>query len=92
MTRKVYKCQICGSRVAVLHQGGGSLSCCGAPLDFLGKSGEPAGQTEPQSLLDLVKVTDRGKSFWQLSKSEKWSLASERLQAWEGDSGGISAW
>jgi superoxide reductase len=28
----VYKCEICGNIVEVLHAGGGDLSCCGAPM------------------------------------------------------------
>lgn len=65
MTRKVYKCRVCGSLVAVLSQGGGSLSCCGAPLHLLGESGGPDFQKEPVPLLDLVEVMDKGKSCWQ---------------------------
>lgn len=34
MTKKkeVYKCNICGNIVEVLHAGGGELVCCGAPM------------------------------------------------------------
>ncbi len=28
----VYKCEICGNIVEVLHAGAGDLSCCGAPM------------------------------------------------------------
>ncbi len=28
----VYKCEICGNVVEVVHAGGGDLSCCGAPM------------------------------------------------------------
>lgn len=31
----VYKCNICGNVVEVLHAGGGDLSCCGSPMDQL---------------------------------------------------------
>lgn len=30
--KEVYKCNICGNIVEVLHAGGGELVCCGAPM------------------------------------------------------------
>lgn len=37
MTRKmqVYKCEICGNVVEVLHAGGGELVCCGQPMKLM---------------------------------------------------------
>ena len=37
MTEKlqVYKCDICGNITTVLHQGGGELVCCGAPMKLM---------------------------------------------------------
>jgi len=34
MTKKleVYKCEVCGNIVEVLHEGGGQLVCCGKPM------------------------------------------------------------
>ena len=29
---QVYKCDICGNIVKVLHAGGGELVCCGQPM------------------------------------------------------------
>jgi len=29
---KIYKCNKCGNQVEVLHAGGGTLSCCGEPM------------------------------------------------------------
>ena len=29
---QVYKCEICGNIVEVLHEGGGELVCCGKPM------------------------------------------------------------
>ena len=28
----IYKCELCGNVVEVVHAGGGDLSCCGAPM------------------------------------------------------------
>jgi superoxide reductase len=32
---EVYKCEICGNIVEVLHEGAGMLSCCGQPMKQL---------------------------------------------------------
>jgi len=32
---KIYKCMHCGNIVEVVHQGGGTLSCCGSPMTEL---------------------------------------------------------
>ncbi len=31
---EVYKCQLCGNIISVLHTGAGQLVCCGAPMDL----------------------------------------------------------
>lgn len=33
--QEIYKCNICGNVVEVLHAGGGDFSCCGSPMDQL---------------------------------------------------------
>ncbi len=33
--RQVYKCNICGNIVEVLHAGAGELVCCGQPMELL---------------------------------------------------------
>lgn len=37
MTKRmqVYKCEVCGNIVEVLHEGVGELVCCGQPMKFL---------------------------------------------------------
>jgi superoxide reductase len=32
---EVYKCELCGNIVEVLHGGGGELVCCGQPMNLL---------------------------------------------------------
>lgn len=32
---QIYKCKICGNIVEVLHTGGGTLVCCGEPMELL---------------------------------------------------------
>lgn len=40
MTKKkeVYKCEICGNIVEVVHEGAGTLVCCGQPMKLIKKS------------------------------------------------------
>ncbi len=34
-TNQVYKCNVCGNIVEVLHAGAGELVCCGQPMELL---------------------------------------------------------
>jgi superoxide reductase len=34
---QVYKCQMCGNMVEVIHAAGGTLVCCGQPMTLLGE-------------------------------------------------------
>jgi len=40
MTKKlqVYKCDVCGNIVEILHEGVGELVCCGQPMTLLGEN------------------------------------------------------
>jgi superoxide reductase len=40
MTKKlqVFKCEVCGNIVEVLHTGAGELVCCGQPMTFLNEN------------------------------------------------------
>jgi len=33
--REIYKCNVCGNIVEVLHTGAGQLVCCGAPMQLM---------------------------------------------------------
>ena len=32
--KQIYKCSVCGNIVDVLHVGGGTLVCCGKPMEL----------------------------------------------------------
>jgi superoxide reductase len=34
----IFKCAVCGNTVEVLNVGGGTLSCCGQPMNYLNES------------------------------------------------------
>tara|TARA_Y100000310_G_C20373708_1_gene664736 strand:- start:165 stop:542 length:378 start_codon:yes stop_codon:yes gene_type:complete len=59
MTKReqVYKCEICGNIVEVLHAGKGKLVCCGKPMKLLGEKskGEYAEKHAP-----VIEQADAG--------------------------------
>ena len=40
---QIYKCNVCGNIVEVLHEGDGQLVCCGQPMELLGEKTEDVG-------------------------------------------------
>jgi len=42
--KEVYKCNVCGNIVEVLHVGGGELVCCGRAMELLKEKTEDAGK------------------------------------------------
>ena len=42
--KQIYKCNICGNIVEVLHPGVGQLVCCGQPMELLQEKSGDAGQ------------------------------------------------
>ena len=51
--RQIYKCNVCGNIVEVLHAGVGQLVCCGQPMELLKE------KTEDVGLEKHVPVTER---------------------------------
>ena len=41
--REIYKCKICGNIVEVLHNGVGTLVCCGQPMNLMKEKTEEEG-------------------------------------------------
>jgi superoxide reductase len=40
--KQVYRCPICGNIVEVVHASGGTLSCCGQPMELLSENSKDA--------------------------------------------------
>lgn len=59
---KIYKCNVCGNIVEVLHEGAGKLVCCGQPMELL----EENGDVGKEKHVPVVEKTDKG------YKSEGW--------------------
>lgn len=64
MTKRleVYKCNVCGNIVEVLHEGVGQLVCCGQPMELLKAKTEDVGKEKHVPVIEqkegkiLVKV------------------------------------
>lgn len=57
--KEVYKCEICGNIVEVIHASGGTLVCCGQPMKLQEEKINEEGKTEkhrPVIIGNVVKV------------------------------------
>ncbi len=54
---QVYKCNVCGNMVEVIHAAGGQLVCCGQPMELLSENTTDAA-TEKH--VPVVEKTDGG--------------------------------
>ncbi len=63
MTKKleVYKCNVCGNIIEVLHEGAGELVCCNQPMQLLQEKTEDVGNEKHVPVIEKidggVKVT-----------------------------------
>ncbi len=54
---QIYRCNICGNIVGILHAGGGELVCCGQPMEFL----DPKTQDEGlEKHVPIIEKTENG--------------------------------
>jgi len=54
---QVYKCEICGNIVEVLHVGGGELVCCGQPMNL---EAEKTSDQGSEKHVPIIEKTDQG--------------------------------
>jgi superoxide reductase len=56
MTKKleVYKCEVCGNMVEVVHTGGGELVCCGQPMKLNVENTTDAAQEKHVPVLEKI--------------------------------------
>lgn len=50
--KQIYKCNICGNIVEVLEAGGGTLVCCGQPMEFLVEKTKDIGQEKHVPIIE----------------------------------------
>lgn len=58
--KQIYKCNICGNIVSILHTGSGQLVCCNQPMELLVEKKEDQGQEKHLPVIEkkgsLIKV------------------------------------
>ena len=52
---QIYKCEICGNMVEVIHAGKGELVCCGKPMDKLGERTADEGKEKHVPVIEKVE-------------------------------------
>ncbi len=55
--KEIYKCEICGNIVEVLHIGNGELVCCGKPMELQIEKFEDVGNEKHVPILEKRKDT-----------------------------------
>jgi len=55
--KQVYKCNVCGNIVEVLHAGKGELVCCGQPMELLKEKATDVGL---EKHVPVIEATDKG--------------------------------
>lgn len=53
---QIYRCNICGNIVQVLHAGGGTLVCCGQPMELLKEKTEDQGNEKHVPVVEKTKT------------------------------------
>ena len=54
---QIYKCEICGNIVEMVHEGKGRLVCCGKPMRLMGENTVDAAR---EKHVPVIEKTDRG--------------------------------
>jgi len=52
----IYKCNVCGNIVELIHVGGGELVCCGQPMEKLDEKVEDEGEEKHKPVINESKV------------------------------------
>ena len=52
--RQIYRCNVCGNIVEVLHVGGGELVCCGQPMELLEEKTADVGKEKHVPVIEIV--------------------------------------
>lgn len=55
LQKQIYKCNVCGNIVEVLHAGAGQLVCCGQPMELLEEKTEDVGREKHVPVIEKTK-------------------------------------
>lgn len=53
--KQVYRCAICGNIVEVMHPSGGTLSCCGQPMELLKENSKDAATEKHVPVIEKIE-------------------------------------
>ncbi len=51
---QIYKCNVCGNIVEIVHVGGGALVCCGQPMELQGEKIQDEGQEKHVPIIEKM--------------------------------------
>ncbi len=54
--KQIYKCNVCGNIVEVLHAGAGQLVCCGQTMELLKEKTEDVGQEKHVPVIERIET------------------------------------
>jgi superoxide reductase len=54
---QIYKCEVCGNVIEVLHEGAGELVCCGQPMKLMKENSVDAAQ---EKHVPVIEKTEEG--------------------------------
>ena len=55
--KQVWKCEVCGNIIEILHEGADSLVCCGQPMVLFSEKSEDEGNEKHKPVVDGKKVS-----------------------------------
>ena len=53
--KEVYRCAICGNIVEIMHMAGGTLTCCGQPMELLTENTVDAAKEKHVPVVEAIE-------------------------------------
>ena len=76
--REIYKCEICGNVVEVLHTGVGKLVCCGQPMKLMEEKSE---DSSIEKHVPYIEKTEKG-IVVKVGQNEEHPMTNEHYIEW----------
>jgi len=77
--KQIYKCNICGNIVEVLHVGAGQLVCCGQPMELLKEKTKDVGKEKHVPIIEKTETGIKGFATLRPNPALYVSLEGKRL-------------
>jgi len=76
--REIYKCEVCGNIVEVLHAGVGELVCCGQPMKLMEEKSE---ESSIEKHVPYIEKTEKG-IVVKVGQNEEHPMVKEHYIEW----------